>query len=1027
MADIDKILLEIESNVNISPSPVLFETLQGLDNKITSLKGYLKRSELYEILKYPNEAEQDLTHSLGLTGQDLISKQKYLPSILTKRSILREQLGKYEDALEDINSLYEITKENGLLKRKAVIKHAINEGRLKEEASEVLEIFKNNQETIPGSKWAVVSMKWFSKWASYVKLAHFFVKTEIPFYFENEVFTGEHPGPIENSDIIDSDQSSIMLQTGSSQEYCLKSVSENLHYILMPLAAFSYLSKIYTCNQVIIRNAIEINDSMYQVEVFLKLLKLGVFHKNSLQTHILSSSCKSTLSSLKSLFLSKQNISGSSRIWKINLQSMSIDTLLALLKINETVYIEGGKLMNEQLLVDDSEIGEQDLIFIELQRTGEFLLTDNPKKIVDRCGFCLSSYRLKEFCGKCKVVKYCSVECLQKHQKEHSKKCKPKSRSFLRCFCRSGFNDNSDEDAKVVPAINQIRFRDGLTGLQNLGNTCFMNAALQCLSHTNELTEIILSGKYKSYINASNSLGTGGKLVLAYAEVINNLWKKGNESFAPWRLKKIIGAYAPQFLGFQQQDSQELLGFLLDRIHEDLNQVKQKPYFESSEIKGKSDKEVADESWKRHSMRNQSFIVDLMHGQYKSSLFCPQCQKYSYTFDPFNSITLPLPLSSEKVLHFYYIFYDGSKIPLKMSIEYKENQTFSYIRLKIAEILSINPKTFIFATVMNDKIKSILEDTESIESNNNFVLFVYETKPDQAQIELQVNIKKGKFNTQSYSRLLTLSTDNSFIDLNHEILKKFLHCFTRFNANAKISNLFENFLEKPVYLAYFVQNKELICPFCGENTCRGCPIPYSAEPLGKVLAKGFVSVSMVWKSNYQSFGVKLNDLNRCTEHESVQEVSQKSRKVQIRLEECFELLRTPEKLGKDDSWYCPNCKTHVQATKKMEIYRAPPILILHIKRFKSDGNSKEKVYNPVIFPDSNLDISKWVIGEFSNHPYDLYAVCNHYGNLSGGHYTATCYSTLNKMWFDFKDSLVSENSDFNNSASAYVLFYRQRK
>ena len=1030
MSEIDKILLQIESDLNNTPTSALIDKLQHLDNKIVSLKSYLKRSDIYMILNEPTQAERDLTLSLSLTGQDLISKQKYLPSILLKRSILREQLGKFEEALEDINSLYSITKEPSLLQRKTKVKNAMNELKLKEEASEVLEIFKNNQETVPGSKWAVVSVTWFSRWASYVKLAQRFVKTEIPFYFDPQVFTGEHPGPIDNADIINQDQSSIMLQTTASKDICLKSLaSENLNYILMPLPAFNYLSEIYTCEQTIIRQAIEINDSMYQVEVFLKLLNLGFFHKNTLSTHTLSTSCKSTLSSLKSIYLAKLNISGTSRLWKINLQLMSIDTLLALLKTNELVYIEGANLLNEQLLVDDSEIGEHDLVFVELQKQGKFLLTDNSKKIIDRCGSCLSSIKLKSVCKKCKSVKYCNNQCMQKDQKEHSKKCKPKNRSFLRCFCRSGINDTSDDDddGKVVPIENSIKFKEGLTGLQNLGNTCFMNAAIQCLSHTNEITNIFLSGKYKSLINLSNSLGTGGKLVQAYAEVLENLWKKESGSFAPWRLKKLIGAYAPQFIGFQQQDSQELLGFLLDRIHEDLNQVKEKAYFENSEIKGKTDKDVAEESWKRHAMRNQSFIVDLMHGQYKSSLLCPQCNKYSYTFDPFNSLTLPLPLSTEKVIQFYFIFYDGAKIPLKLSIEYRESQSFSLLRVKIAEMLSLNPQSFVFVTIMNDRIKSFVEESALIESVSNFVLFAYETNLEEQQIELQVTIKKGKYMTQSYSRLVALNENNTFIDLNHEIYKKFQHCFVRASSSSQIAGRFENFLEKPAYLTCFVQTKELFCPFCCEKTCKGCPVPYSSEILRSVLKKGFVSILMVWKSNYQAFGVRLNEMNRCTEHGSVLEVSEKSKKVTVKLEDCFELLRTPEKLGKDDSWYCPNCKTHVQATKKMEIYRAPPILILHIKRFKSDGNSKEKVYNPVIFPETNLDISRWVIGEHSERPYNLYAICNHYGNLSGGHYTATCYSTLNRKWFDFKDSLVSESIDFNNAASAYVLFYRQRK
>lgn len=73
------------------------------------------------------------------------------------------------------------------------------------------------------------------------------------------------------------------------------------------------------------------------------------------------------------------------------------------------------------------------------------------------------------------------------------------------------------------PDKNQMSM-NGITGLKNIGNTCFMNAALQCLSHTEELSEYFLDRKYKTEINLDNPLGTSGKLVEAYASLIFELW-----------------------------------------------------------------------------------------------------------------------------------------------------------------------------------------------------------------------------------------------------------------------------------------------------------------------------------------------------------------------------------------------------------------------------------------------------------------------------------------------------------------------
>lgn len=68
--------------------------------------------------------------------------------------------------------------------------------------------------------------------------------------------------------------------------------------------------------------------------------------------------------------------------------------------------------------------------------------------------------------------------------------------------------------------------RKGLTGICNMGNTCYMNTALQCLSHTMGLTEYILTGQFKQEVNAVNNLGTEGELLCEYASLLHLLWAK---------------------------------------------------------------------------------------------------------------------------------------------------------------------------------------------------------------------------------------------------------------------------------------------------------------------------------------------------------------------------------------------------------------------------------------------------------------------------------------------------------------------
>uniref|UniRef100_UPI000204532A UBIQUITIN CARBOXYL-TERMINAL HYDROLASE 4 n=1 Tax=Homo sapiens TaxID=9606 RepID=UPI000204532A len=195
-----------------------------------------------------------------------------------------------------------------------------------------------------------------------------------------------------------------------------------------------------------------------------------------------------------------------------------------------------------------------------------------------------------------------------------------------------------------------MHIQPGLCGLGNLGNTCFMNSALQCLSNTAPLTDYFLKDEYEAEINRDNPLGMKGEIAEAYAELIKQMWSGRDAHVAPRMFKTQVGRFAPQFSGYQQQDSQELLAFLLDGLHEDLNRVKKKPYLELKDANGRPDAVVAKEAWENHRLRNDSVIVDTFHGLFKSTLVCPECAKVSVTFDPFCYLTLPLPLKKDRVM-----------------------------------------------------------------------------------------------------------------------------------------------------------------------------------------------------------------------------------------------------------------------------------------------------------------------------------------------------------------------------------------
>eukprot|EP01155_Anaeramoeba_flamelloides_P008983 Anaeramoba_flamelloidesa137904_9.p1 GENE.a137904_9~~a137904_9.p1 ORF type:complete len:110 (+),score=19.56 a137904_9:3-332(+) len=106
-----------------------------------------------------------------------------------------------------------------------------------------------------------------------------------------------------------------------------------------------------------------------------------------------------------------------------------------------------------------------------------------------------------------------------------------------------------------------------------------MNSGLQCLINTNKLREYFISKRYLPNINTTNPIGTGGKLVKGFADLINNYWSGEFSVITPRDFKQILGRFAVQFQGFGQQDSQEFISYLLDGLHEDLNRIKKKTLY----------------------------------------------------------------------------------------------------------------------------------------------------------------------------------------------------------------------------------------------------------------------------------------------------------------------------------------------------------------------------------------------------------------------------------------------------------------
>nr|XP_009858247.1 ubiquitin carboxyl-terminal hydrolase 2 isoform X1 [Ciona intestinalis] len=180
----------------------------------------------------------------------------------------------------------------------------------------------------------------------------------------------------------------------------------------------------------------------------------------------------------------------------------------------------------------------------------------------------------------------------------------------------------------------------GNVGLRNIGNTCFMNSILQCLSNTTILREYCMDETYKGEINRNSPMK--GDLMRAFVEVLVRLWKPNGISHSPNNFKSKIQKFSPRFMGYEQQDCQEFLRFLLEGLHEDINRVRIKSKEPLRELSHLSPQEKARATWSWYTTKDDSFIFDLFVGQLESSLECQECRHTSLTYDPFWDLSLPI-------------------------------------------------------------------------------------------------------------------------------------------------------------------------------------------------------------------------------------------------------------------------------------------------------------------------------------------------------------------------------------------------
>lgn len=669
------------------------------------------------------------------------------------------------------------------------------------------------------------------------------------------------------------------------------------------------------------------------------------------------------------------------------------------------------------------------------------LSRDPPQlHVLPNCSGCRAPYASFK-CKNCMLASYCDRECQQSHWP---------------------FHQNSCASGNVGGALQRER---GLIGLNNLGNTCFMNSALQCMSHATPLTRHFLSNQFRKDINTSNPLGTGGKLALAYEVVMKELWmKEKTSSISPTALKRAISLFAPRFAGCLQHDAQEFLAYLLDGLHEDLNRIARPPYVEIPDASGGNMAVAGARAWDAHRKRNDSLVFDSFYGQFQSTCICPKCRKVSVSFDAFNHVSLEIPQVDIVKVTIPILFFRarGGASPLRYAVNVPRGGSVADVKSSLAELTGVPQRNMAFADIYNHNIYELLQDNKAVHTiGANDIIAAYEVEPFTSRSIHAVAINALADDKNQNTMMIGFPLMTSFhVDLSCQqiwelLWKSVRHCIQRRGGSDD-----SDFRPEDILSIHIIESKSKdqleVFPLEDGKLTSLLPIQSSdslLKYLGDKCTEDFLFLSLEWNGRVVQNGVAVvnpENFMAYTEHESIQAALRSQRssssKSAVSLDQCFQTFTKPERLDERNMWYCSDCKEHVKALKTMKLWRLPNILIVHLKRFAFKHTlRREKLDTFVDFPVDGLKMdphcaernSQCMTSSFIDDTvpaeYDLFGVINHFGRLGFGHYTAFARkwdeNSMSDTFAAFDDSTVTKAGGRTQeivSSAAYVLFYRRR-
>ncbi|ELK07273.1 Ubiquitin carboxyl-terminal hydrolase 20 [Pteropus alecto] len=572
-----------------------------------------------------------------------------------------------------------------------------------------------------------------------------------------------------------------------------------------------------------------------------------------------------------------------------------------------------------------------------------------------------------------------------------------------------GESDSEDDDLKPR----------GLTGMKNLGNSCYMNAALQALSNCPPLTQF--------FLECGGLVRTDKKPALckSYQKLVSEVWHRKRPScVVPASLSHGIKLVNPMFRGYAQQDTQEFLRCLMDQLHEEL---KEPVVMAAATLTEARDSDSSDSDDKREGDRSPSedeFLScdsssDRGEGdgqgrggsssQAETELLSPdeagraisekerrKDRKFSWGQQRTSSEQVDEDADVDTAM--------AALVPQPAEAQPPSPRSTSPCRTpepdNEAHMRSASrPCSPVHHHEGHAKLASSPARASPVRLGPSYVLKKGpRPAPPQAQPcalpPAQVpSAGSRRRKEQRYRSVISDIFDGSILSL--------VQCLTC----DRVSTTVETFQD----LSLPIPGKEDLAKL---HSAIYQNVPAKSGACGdSYAAQGWLAFIVEYIRRF---------VVSCTPSWFWGPV--------VTLEDCLAAFFAADELKGDNMYSCERCKKLRNGVKYCKVLRLPEILCIHLKRFRHEVMYSFKISSHVSFPLEGLDLRPFLAKECTSQisTYDLLSVICHHGTAGSGHYIAYCQNVINGQWYEFDDQYVTKvHETVVQSAEAYVLFYRK--